>query len=189
MYDSQATLRSARQQYFDRAGFDEGGYTERWVKLRAGGLVIVVFPNTAARVRAIKFHDLHHVLADYDTTWTGEAEIGAWEIASGCAQHYPAWLLNLGAFAIGLVIAPRRTFHAFVRGRHSRNLYREPFTDDLLAQTVGAVRTRLGLDEPREAVPSPADRLAFFAWSAIATVTTAAPGIAAIAMIVHARAG
>jgi NADPH:quinone reductase-like Zn-dependent oxidoreductase len=36
----------------------------------------------------VKLHDIHHVLTGYDTTWRGKAEIGAWEIASGCGRHY-----------------------------------------------------------------------------------------------------
>lgn len=100
-YSSELTLRDARQQYFVLNGFGDGGYQATWVKLKAGPIPIY-FPNTKARVRAVKFHDVHHVLTEYQTTWSGEAEIGAWEIASGCGRHYPAWLLNLNAFAIGL---------------------------------------------------------------------------------------
>ena len=78
-----ATLRAARDRYFAANGLGEGGYTDRWVRLMAGP-VPIWFPNTAARVRAVRLHDLHHVLTAYETTWTGEAELGAWEIASGC---------------------------------------------------------------------------------------------------------
>jgi ubiquinone biosynthesis protein Coq4 len=83
------------------------------VRLKAGPFVFP-FPNTKARVHAVKLHDLHHVLTDYETTWTGEAEIAAWEIASGCGPYYAAWLLNFGALAIGLLIAPRKTCRAFL---------------------------------------------------------------------------
>jgi hypothetical protein len=144
-YSPALTLGQARHQYFERSGFADGAYAERWVRLKAGP-IILWFPNTSARVRAVKLHDLHHVLAEYGTTWTGEAEIGAWEIASGCAGHYPAWILNCGAVAIGLVIAPRYTYRAFVRGRHSRNLYRTEFSEALLDRTVGEVRRQLDLD-------------------------------------------
>ena len=85
-YDPHLTLRDARQRYFERGGFGNGGYWDRWVRLKAGPLVIR-FPNTQARLRAVKLHDLHHVLTEYDTSWSGEAEIGAWEIATGCGRH------------------------------------------------------------------------------------------------------
>src|SRR5215470_18087947 len=80
-YADSLTLRDARAQYFTENNFGDGGYTAKWVKVQAGPIPIY-FPNTAARVHAVRFHDLHHVATEYKTTWTGEAEIGAWEIAS-----------------------------------------------------------------------------------------------------------
>jgi hypothetical protein len=122
-------------------------------------------------VRAAKLHDLHHVATGYQTTWTGEAEIGAWEIASGCGRFVWAWLLNVGALAVGLVIAPRAVYRAFIRGRHTTNLYHleSDFRDDLLQQSVGVLRGTLHLDGP---VPSAttADRFAFGVWVLIAVV-------------------
>jgi len=171
LYDPELTLREARELYFEINDFKGGGYDEAWVKMKAGP-VPVWFPNTKGRVRAVKYHDLHHVLTEYPTTWRGEAEIGAWEVATGCAGHYPAWLLNLEAFAIGLVINPRGVFRAFVRGRRSGNLYRRRFGDELLAAKVGDVREQLRLSVPA-APASNADRLAFAAWS-IAGVSTLA---------------
>ena len=38
-------------------------------------------------------HDLHHVLTEDPTTWRGEAEIAAWELASVCGRHVTVWLL------------------------------------------------------------------------------------------------
>ena len=146
MYDAALTLRAARADYFARSGFAAGGnYDDKWVKLKLGGRTIFAFPNTAARVRAVRLHDLHHVLAEYDTTWTGEAEIAAWELASGCRSYVAAWLLNIGAAAIGLLIAPRRVLRAFARGRTTGNLYRMTFDEALLERRVGDVRAELGL--------------------------------------------
>ncbi len=179
MYDPASTLRDTRQEYFQRGGLGDGGYNDRWVKLKAGPLTFG-FPNTAARVRAVKLHDLHHVLAEYETTWTGEAEIAAWEIASGCGRHYPAWFLNFGAFAIGLLIAPRRLYRAFLRGRHTGNLYDGEFAEALLDRTVGDVRTQLALNVLQHAA-SPSDRLAFVGWSFLSIAVSVAPWIAAIA--------
>ncbi len=143
-YDPQLTLRTARQLYFDANGFEDGGYSVKWVKLKAGPLTFA-FPNIEARVRSVKLHDLHHVLTEYDTTWRGEAEIGAWELASGCADHWPAWILNLCAAAIGAVLCPRLTWRAWRRGRRSGNLYRETFTEAMLEERVGDARARLHL--------------------------------------------
>jgi hypothetical protein len=172
LYHADSNLRAARERYFEINNFAGGGYEEGWVKMKAGP-VPIWFPNTVARVKAVKFHDLHHVLTEYPTTWRGEAEIGAWEVATGCAAHYQAWLLNLLAFAIGLAINPRGVYRSFTRGRHSRNLYRTTFSDELLARTVGEVRRELDLDKaPPE--PSSADRKAFVLWSLASVATYAA---------------
>jgi ubiquinone biosynthesis protein Coq4 len=114
-------------------------------------------------VQAVRYHDLHHVATGYDTDFRGEGEIGAWEVATGCRGYVAAWWLNLIAMWIGCMIAPRRIFRAFVRGRHTRNLYGERFDDALLADSVGGVRGRLGL--AHEVTSTPADRAAFAGWA------------------------
>ncbi len=108
------TVRDARARYFVANGFDERGYADHWVRLQAGPIPLFI-PNTRSRVRAVRVHDVHHVVTGYATTFGGEAEIGAWEIASGCADHGAAWVLNLLALPIGLVRVPRATFRAFPR--------------------------------------------------------------------------
>ena len=146
-YSDDSKVRNARAQYFLQAGFaTDGGYGDRWVRLKVRGLTVFAFPNTAARVRSVKLHDIHHIVTEYDTSWAGEAEIGAWELASGCGRHYPAWVLNLGAVTIGLLFWPRRVIAAFKRGRRSDNLYRSEFSEELLELTVGRLRRRLQLE-------------------------------------------
>ncbi|HEU0029495.1 MAG TPA: hypothetical protein VFQ53_02595 [Kofleriaceae bacterium] len=171
MYADSLTVAEARARYFADNGFTEATYTDPWVKLKVGP-VPFAFPNTTARKAAVKLHDLHHVATDYRTTWTGEGEIAAWEIGAGCGRYGAAWLLNLSAMAIGLAIAPRAVFRAFVRGRHSKSLYDRAFADDLLALRVGELRALLRLDQPA-APASAADRLAFAVAvaGALATVT------------------
>ena len=101
-YDESQSLRDARARYFhDNAFGDDGGYAAKWVKLQLGPVPFAI-PNSAARVRALKFHDLHHVVTGYATNVVGEAEIGAWEIGSGCAGFVAAWILNLYAMVLGL---------------------------------------------------------------------------------------
>jgi hypothetical protein len=170
--DDTLSVREARTRYFAANGFGDGGYDATWVKLQAGPIPLY-FPNTPARVRAVRFHDLHHVATSYATTWLGEAEIGAWEIASSCADHYAAWILNLQAFAIGLFLSPAALWRAFVRGRQTRNLYRGTIDDALLDGTVATLRSRLALDRPR----APArfrDAVGFAVWSVLALATLAA---------------
>lgn len=175
-YDDTLTLRDARRQYFEDNHFGlDGGYNDGWVKTSVGPFP-VAFPNTAARVRAVRFHDLHHLVTDYPTTNAGESQIAAWEIATGCADHYAAWGLNLTAMGMGLGIAPVAVFRAFVRGRHSRNLYRSTFDEALLDRHVGELRHELGLDRPAPS-PSVSDVTAFAAWSVAALAVMAPMGV------------
>ncbi len=143
--DTTTTVREARDRYFRDNGFSEAGYTSRWVKLKMGPIPLA-FPNTAARRRAVPLHDLHHVATGYATSWTGEAEISAWELAAGCGRYWAAWALDIGGALVGLVIAPRRTWRAFLRGRRCRSLYRAELTGDLLDMPVAELRARLGTD-------------------------------------------
>ena len=79
-----STLREARAQYFRDNGLDaDGGYDRGWARVKIGPVPILA-PNTAGRRAALLPHDLHHVATGYDTTLVGEAEIGAWELGSGC---------------------------------------------------------------------------------------------------------
>jgi len=88
-------------------------YRDRWVRVESKP-VPFYFPNWRARVAAAAAYTiLHHIAAEYETDWPGEAEIAAWEIASGCARYHAAWVLNLGGFGGRLVVAPRRLFRAF----------------------------------------------------------------------------
>lgn len=174
-------MRDARALYFSRSGLADGGYDASWVKLQAGAIPLY-FPNTGARVRSVRLHDIHHVLTNYDTTWTGEAEIGAWEIASGCARHYAAWILNLQAMAIGIVIAPRATLRAFARGRESRNLYTGEFRDELLATRVGSLRHALGLDRPPPA-PATRDVAPFALWVSVGLLSSLLGLLAGLTLI------
>ena len=84
------TMREALDQYFRDNDFGEdGGYSADWVKLKIGPIPFA-FPNTPARRRAVRFHDLHHFLTGYQTDWVGEAEIAAWEVATGCKDMWAA---------------------------------------------------------------------------------------------------
>ena len=145
-YDPQATMREARARYFEVNKFGEnGGYDDPWVDFKLGP-VPMPFPNTPARVKAVRYHDLHHVLTGYNTDIVGEFEISAWEIAAGCKGFVAAWQLNLGGMFGGLLIAPRRTLRAFLRGRHSRTLYGDDL-DALLESRVAEVRARMGVND------------------------------------------
>jgi hypothetical protein len=142
----------------------DGGYGNRWVRVETKPIPFY-FPNWASRVAAARLHDLHHIAAEYGTDWPGEGEIAAWEIASGCDGYHAAWLLNLGGFGAGLLVAPRRVFHAFLRGRRAKtNLYKNGIDESQLDQmTVGILRDELGLRAPVTSARS-ADLALFGLW-------------------------
>ena len=139
----------------------DSGMSQRWVRVRFLG-VPIVFPNFEARRRVLVLHDVHHLLTGYPTTWRGEAEIGAFEIATGCKHLWAAWMFNLGGFLFGLFIAPRATWRAFVRGRRCTNFYGCRDTD-VLARTVRGAATELGVDRPIGRARM-ADALCFAGW-------------------------
>jgi len=143
---TERTLGEALCDYFATNGFgQDGGYSAAWVDFHLGPIPMP-FPNTAARKRAVPRHDLHHILTGYRTDVAGEFEISAWEIGGGCRDFVAAWQLNLGGMAGGVLRWPSRTWRAFVRGRHSRNLYDRPYDAALLSTSVSQARRDLGLD-------------------------------------------
>ena len=168
-YSPELTLRDARTQYFVVNNFAWGGYDDKWVKVEYG-LLRFYFPNTKGRVKVVRYHDLHHILTEYGTSLSGETEIGAWEVATGCTRSLAAWLLNLSGFAWGLVINPKNVYKAFLRGRQTANLYHLPFNDELLSSRVGDLRQQLKLDGPLHPALL-ADKTAFILWSLISVVT------------------
>jgi hypothetical protein len=97
-------------------------------------------PNTRARKRAVRIHDLNHLVSGYATDRIGELEISAWELASGgCRDYVAAWVLDLAGLLGGLMVAPRRTLRAFRAGTRQQNLY--PFEyEELLTWSVDHAR-------------------------------------------------
>jgi len=149
-YEPEMTMREALARYFAVNQFgDDGGYNDAWVDFKLGP-VPFPFPNTPARIRALRYHDLHHILTDYDTDTRGEFEISAWELGAGCRDFTAAWVLNLGGLAAGLFVAPARVFRAFVRGRRTSSLYGLDY-ERLLASSVADARREAGTDRPRAA--------------------------------------
>ena len=147
------TVRQARQDFFADSGFPtDGGYDDDWAEADFGPVRYRV-PNINARSAALRRHDLHHLATGYTTDWRGEAEISAWELGSGVGVYAYAWLIALWGLFTGLLLHPTPTIRAFLRGRHSRNLYRSRHTTDgWMDQPVSALRTDLRV-LPLEADP------------------------------------
>jgi hypothetical protein len=143
--DPPVTLRQAVERHLAAEGFaPDGGLGDRWAVARVGPVPICV-PNTALRRRAVPYHDANHVISGYGHDAVGEAAVGAWELGSGCGREPAAWVLNWSALVPGVVQAPRAVFRAFVRGRHTRNLYGTDLAQ-MMPLPVDEVRRRCGLD-------------------------------------------
>jgi hypothetical protein len=142
------------------------------------------FPNSRSRVASARLHDLHHIAAEYETDWPGEAEISAWEIASGCAGYHAAWILDLGGLYAGIAVAPKRLFRAFVRGRRATtNLHKKAIDESRLGEiTVGSLRDTLGLKAPVGKAGAP-DIALFAFWCALAVFLWAILPLVALFLI------
>jgi hypothetical protein len=147
IYSDDLKVKDALQLYFSKNHFTDGGYHLKWFKIKLGRIYIPL-PNFKSRVEAVKIHDIHHLITEYDTSFKGESEIGAWEIATGCEKYSAAWLLNYGSFSIGMILFPRNVLSAFLRGRRcATNLYFQTKYDEiLLNKTVGELRKKINID-------------------------------------------
>lgn len=157
------SLRAARARYWAENGFGaDGGDSLRVVPVKLGWVTLPL-PNPPSRRSAVRYHDLHHVLAGYDTLPGGEAEIAAFELGGGCAREWFAWGINFQGLLLGLFTRPFALLPAFTRGRRTRNLYGRRIDNALLDRTVAEVRAELGLDAPPPR-PRASDRALFGLW-------------------------
>lgn len=139
--DASVSLREALAEHLAGSGLPpDAGDAEPFAVVKVISSVPYPIPNTRARKRAVRIHDLNHLVSGYRTDRIGELEISAWELASGgCQDYVAAWVLDLAGLLGGLMFAPMRTTRAFVAGRRQQNLY--PFAyEDLLALSVTDAR-------------------------------------------------
>jgi hypothetical protein len=160
------TVRAARDAYLAENGFSVEAYDARWTDASFLGMRFRV-PNTKRHRAGIMLHDLHHIITGFGTDLVGEGEISAWEARNGLMAlgAYVAGIVMSGAL-LGLVVAPRRTLHAFRAAGRGRSLF--PFArldelefaaayERLLSMTVGDLRRDLGV--PKQGVATHARRL------------------------------
>jgi hypothetical protein len=171
-----STVQQALTAYFKAYDLgDEGGLNRRWGKIRVWKFYVPI-PNTAARRKALVFHDIHHIVTGYGGNWKGEVSISAWEIASGCGKYYAAWILDLWGMGIGLVIYPKNVYRAFVRGLRTKNLYINTIPqDEALGMPIPELKKKLLLDHEHTEPASLKEIFSFIRWSAAGTVAYAVP--------------
>jgi hypothetical protein len=187
VFPDDMTLREGRARYFARSGFDDRTYVEPWVRLPMGP-VPVVLPNLAPRKRAVKVHDLNHVLTGYGTTWESEFQISGFELGMGMGGLLFGTIINSGGVAGGLLFHRQETLAAFARGRATRaSTYADiGDVDSVLDDTLGAWRARIGLVD--SAPVTAAHAIACAAYAVLGVVVHVGPVVAVAAAVVAAVA-
>jgi hypothetical protein len=138
------TLREARDRFYEAHGFPKDGGISKdyWSPIGCRDLKVYL-PNFDWRKKAIPFHDLHHILAEYQFSPTGEFQIAAWEFAAGKYPNIFTTLFCIPLISLGAILIPKNQFRAFVRGKRSRTLYGTQSYEELLNKTVGEVRNEI----------------------------------------------
>lgn len=160
----QQTPRELLDQFYTDNNFgDDGGQASSSVKIEVTPKFAFYFPNFDARRKAVLKHDIHHLLTGYETSLSGESEISAWEIASGCKSYWAAFLINTSGTMLGIPINFFGTLKAFSRGRKTKNLYHGFIsTEQVMDMKIGELRQHLQLDQhPIDTKPSFIDFILF----------------------------
>jgi len=183
------TLRDARALYFQRSGFDDKTYTDRWVRLPVGPFTLVL-PNFPARRRAVKVHDLDHTLTGYGSDWTGEVEISSFELGMGHGPYWVGYFINAGGLMFGLLRAPVRAVRAYARGRATQQSLYDVFAvwdEARLDDSVGELRRTVGLVDQADVTAR--DVVGAIAWGVVGAVLQLGPIVAVVAGVVAAARG
>ena len=185
-YPSNLRLKEALPILYAKLGQgDDGGVNARWIKVYFGKFYVPI-PNFPARKKAVRFHDVHHILTGYPTTWKGETEIGAWEVATGGGTYIATWIFDLGIFATGLFLHPVATFRAFVKGLRSKSFYNDEYTyEEVLEMTIGEAQSLLKITPPNQSPATITDVLSFIGWWLLAFISSFLIYVAPVAFIIH----
>jgi hypothetical protein len=150
----------------------EGGANDPAVRIEFTKKIILYFPNFPARKKVVLKHDIHHLVTGYPSNYTGETEIGAWEIGSGCTNYWVAWTLNMSAMMTGIVFNLRKVVQAFARGRRTKNLYHHILSnDEAQDMKLSELQKVLLLDQhPKNTSPGFADYILFAGWAFVGLI-------------------
>jgi hypothetical protein len=141
-------VREALQVYLDENGFTPEAYESPKTTGAFLGKEFSV-PNPPSHRKAIRLHDLHHVATGFGTDHAGEGELSAWQARRGLrgVGAYVAMIVIINT-SVGLLVAPRRTWTAFVAAGTGRSLFdRGVDYESLLGRSVGELRALLGLPD------------------------------------------
>jgi hypothetical protein len=175
-YPPDQVVKEAMESYFKANNLGEdGGLNKMWAKIKVGKIYLPLL-NIPARKKVLVLHDIHHIATGYAGDWKGEVSISAWEISTGCGKYWVAWVLDLWAMAIGLFIYPKDTFKAFIRGRRTRNLYKNTISKETaLSMKINELRELLLLNQQSSENPSSKEIRSFTFYSVLAFITFLIP--------------
>jgi ubiquinone biosynthesis protein Coq4 len=145
----------------------DGGQSSSSVRIEVNSRLHFYFPNFDARRKAVIKHDIHHLLTGYSTNVSGESEISAWEIGSGCKKYWAAFLIDTSGVMMGIPFNLWNVIKAFSRGRRTRNLYNDSIsTEKALDMKISKLREHLLLDKVlMDTKPNLADLVLFGAFT------------------------
>lgn len=141
----------------------DGGFSEPRAKVKLTDRIHLYIPNIDARRIVLLQHDVHHLLTGYTTILKDELEISSWEVGSGCGKYWFGWAINMQGLMLGLLIRFGGVFRAFVRGRHSMNLYHNPIEKAKLKNmTIKEIESIIKIPPKNELIkPTPKDIISF----------------------------
>ena len=185
-YDEDSRISDALEEYFDRYGIDHGTYDASYHLVWAMNRIPIPVPNPAVRAKALRRHDLNHVLSGYNAIATeGEIDIAGYEIGAegGCGKYWVAWYINLVFLTLGLFLRRSALLASFARAEGSRNAYSVDDLDAFYRMTLREARRHLGVDRaaPIEIESRIRNRLRF--WAVLGIGTTLASALTLLLLV------
>lgn len=180
---SAMTLQDELAAFYKKSGFGEVIGARPLTVPVYTGCMLVPMPNIETRRQYLKYHDLHHLVTGYSVGRIGEGEVSAWELGTGSALISPLLgVMNLIALSTGLVLEPKRMWHAFRRGCASQNLYSPARRSDIDAGrwgSIAALREEI-LEVERSSVPTRLRWVEFACYSVAAMAIHAVIAVPAV---------
>ena len=147
-YDENATVEEALAVYFEKYGLGDGGYDKAFHLVLLFKVFPLFIPNPPARKKALRRHDLNHVLTGCNALPTqGEIDIAGFELgaAGGCGPYRVAWFFNLWAMGMSTLLRKRQVLEMFYRSHGARNAYSINNISAFYQRTLGEVRAELSI--------------------------------------------
>lgn len=162
-----------RDEFRERSGISETNKPFEWISL---GPVPVPIPNPPSRRRALRIHDLHHVVTGYGTDLSGEAQVSAWECAAGLHNESVAWIFCPAGTLGGMLRWPIKTVTAYARGRRARTFFGQD-ADTTDALPLAAAHHWCRTTEPAP-TPTIRDWVGALGWAAFGLISVVLPPVA-----------